>query len=77
MLSNLTMAAASSEATDQEWCKDGLESLCESIGDLIESFSEKGDCSNPICDQGKKIFSIVSNCFLIFRHFQVLLFLSS
>ena len=77
MLSNLTMAMASSQATDQEWCKDGLESLCESIGDLVESFSEKGDCSNQICDQGNNNFSIVSICFLIFCHFQVLLFLSS
>ena len=77
VLSNLTMAMASSQATDQEWCKDGLESLCESIGDLVESFSEKGDCSNQICDQGNNNFSIVSICFLIFCHFQVLLFLSS
>ena len=46
------MAEAGSDTTDLDWCKDGLEAICEGIGDLIESFSEKGDCSIPVCDQG-------------------------
>ena len=49
-------ADARSDTTDLEWCRDGLEGICEAIGDLIESFSEKGDCSNQVCDQGKSIF---------------------
>lgn len=58
------MAEAGSDTTDLDWCKDGLEAICEGIGDLIESFSEKGDCSIPVCDQGNNyFFRLFSICF--------------
>ena len=63
---DIIMAEAGSDATDLDWCKDGLEAICEGIGDLIESFSEKGDCSIPVCDQGNNYsFPIVLNLFFV------------
>ena len=49
--------------SDKDCCKELFESVCESIGELIESFSERGDEANLVCDQGKNMFTNVKKSF--------------
>ena len=46
---------ANLDDSEIDGCREIIESICESIGELTESFSERGEGANLVCDQGKSI----------------------
>ena len=53
---------APDDPSEKDWCEELLENISEGIGEVVTTFSDKGDSAVSVCETGNELFGVFYMC---------------